>query len=304
MDRLTVMRCLVAAGEAGSFSAAARSLGVSNSHISRQIAALESELDVRLVNRESMSVTLTPEGRHYVEFSERILRQLDEQDLALAEVHTRPEGDLAILSPKWIGSLDLAQATGAFCARHPLIKVRFDVGVGGRSARMYDFIEEGYDVSFHTHELRDSSVRFRRVATLPFVLCASPEYLSQHGMPTDARSFKGHRCIMHRDEPTWHLLDADRSFHHKVLRPVFSSNTYLVMQKAAAEGLGIAMLPLASVLEDVQQGRLAVIGTVTVPARPLYAVYPPGLQSMERLRLFLDFIAAWYGARGLATQGR
>jgi DNA-binding transcriptional LysR family regulator len=293
MDRLTVMKSFVAVGKAESFSAAARALGVSGSLVSRHIADLEQQLGVRLVNRTARSVSLTEQGIRYLEFSERILREVDEQDAAIRDVHERAEGNLSIVSPKWIGSLDLSDAVAAFAAEHPLINVRFDVG--GMSDRTYDFIENGYDLAFHTKDLRDSAVRVRRVATLPFVLCASPEYLRRNAAPMTPAGLADHQCIVHRNDPIWHLRDGDRPVHHKVHDPAFTSNTYLILQKAAIEGLGIALLPLRPVYDDIEAGRLELVLTeYEVPARPLFVVYPPGLQQVQKLRVFLDFVSTWF----------
>jgi DNA-binding transcriptional LysR family regulator len=293
MDRLTVMRSLVAVGKAESFSAAARTLGVSGSLVSRHIADLEAQLGVRLVNRTARAVSLTEQGQRYFAFSERVLRELEDEDAAIRGVQDRAEGDLGIVSPKWIGSLDLSDAVAAFAAEHPLINVRFDVG--GMSDRTYDFIEQGYDLAFHTKDLRDSSVRVRRVATLPFILCAAPEYLRKHAAPQTPTELAEHLCLVHRNDPIWHLSSDDAPVHHKVQHAAFISNTYLVLQKAALEGLGIALLPLRPIFDDVRAGRLVpVLPDYEVPSRPLYVVYPPGLQSVQKLRVFLDFISDWF----------
>lgn len=293
MDRLTVMKSFVAVGKSANFSAAARSLGVSGSLVSRHIADLERQLGVRLVTRTARAVSLTEQGHRYLSFSERILAELDQEDAAVRGVHERPEGDLSIISPKWIGSLDLSDAVAAFAADHPLINVRFDVG--GMSDRMYDFIDQGYDMAFHTKDLRDSSVKVRRVATLPFVLCAAPAYLRRNRAPVMPLDLAEHECIVHRNDPIWHLKQGEHAMHHKVHASAFTSNTYLIIQKAALEGLGIALLPLRPVYDDIRAGRLELVLTdYEVPARPLYVVYPPGLQSVAKFRVFLDFIGAWF----------
>jgi DNA-binding transcriptional LysR family regulator len=295
MDRLTVMKSFVAVGKSASFSAAARSLGVSGSLVSRHIADLERQLGVRLVTRTARAVSLTEQGQRYLAFSERILHELDQEDAAVRAVHERAEGELSIISPKWIGSLDLSDAVAAFAAEHPLINVRFDVGGMSDPDRMYDFVDKGYDLAFHTKDLRDSSVKVRRVATLPFVLCAAPSYLRRSVAPATPLELAEHECIVHRNDPIWHFEHHGRSVHHKVHHSAFTSNTYLILQKAAIEGLGIALLPLRPIYDDVRAGRLElVLPDYEVPARPLYVVYPPGLQSVQKFRVFLDFIAAWF----------
>jgi DNA-binding transcriptional LysR family regulator len=294
MDRLTVMNSFVAVVKAESFVAAARSLGVSASLVSRHIADLEDQLGVRLVNRTARTVTLTEHGQRYYEFSQRVLREVAAEDASIRSLSDRAEGSLSIVAPKWIGSLDVSDAITAFAAAHPLIKVSFDVG--GMSDRTYDFIEQGYDLAFHTKDLRDSSIKARRVATLPFVLCASPEYLQRHAAPKTIADLANHACLIHRNEPVWHLVDQQgRTHHHRVLESAFTSNTYLILQKAALEGLGIALLPLRPSQLDIRDGRLQVIlADHTAPERPLYVVYAPGMQKVQKLRTFLDFTAEWF----------
>ena len=203
MDRITVMKSFVAAARAESFSAAARSLGVSGSLISRHISELERQLGVRLVNRTARAVSLTEQGQRYFEFSQRLLDEIEQEDAAIRGEHDQAEGPLSIVAPKWIGSLDLSDAIAAFARDHPQIRVRFDVG--GMADRTYDFIDQGYDLAFHTKQLRDSSVKVRKVATLPFVLCASPVYLKRQPQLHEPIDLATHRCLVHRNDPVWHF---------------------------------------------------------------------------------------------------
>jgi DNA-binding transcriptional LysR family regulator len=293
MDRITVMKSFVAAARAESFTAAARQLGVSGSLISRHISDLEQQLGVRLVNRTARAVSLTEQGLRYFEFAERLLDEIEREDAAIRGEQERAEGILSIVSPKWIGSLDLSDAVAAFARDHPQIHIRFDVG--GMADRTYDFIDQGYDLAFHTKALRDSSVKVRKVATLPFVLCASPVYLRSRAPIEEPVDLSEHHCILHRNDPVWHLRRDGRVQHYKVQSPAFVSNTYLILNKAALEGMGIALLPLRPVFDEVRRGRLQVVlPGYEVPSRPLYVVYPPGLQSVKKFRVFLDYIAEWF----------
>ena len=107
MDRITVMRSFVGVGRHGSFSQAARHLGISGSLVSRHVSELENQLGLRLVNRTARTVTLTSVGRRYFDFSSRIIEEIEAEDEALRGIHDRPEGPLAVICPKWIGNLDL-----------------------------------------------------------------------------------------------------------------------------------------------------------------------------------------------------
>src|SRR6476619_4634368 len=123
MDRLTVMNSFVAVVKAESFVAAARTLGVSASLVSRHIADLEQQLGVRLVNRTARNVTLTEHGKRYYAFSPRILREVQAEDASIRSISDRAEGTLSIVAPKWIGSLDVSDAITEFAMAHPLITV-------------------------------------------------------------------------------------------------------------------------------------------------------------------------------------
>ncbi|HXH98456.1 MAG TPA: LysR family transcriptional regulator [Gaiellaceae bacterium] len=287
------MRTLVAVAKVKSFNGAARSLGISGSLVSRHIAHLEHEIGVRLVNRTARSVTLTEAGERYTAFATRILGEIAEEDATLAGLRERAEGTLNVISPKWIGSLDLGEAIAQFAIDHPLINVRFEVG--GMSDRTYNFIDSGFDVAFHTKHLRDSSVKVKKIADLKFVLCAAPAYLAKRPELTGPRDLADHNCLVHVNDPVWHFKYGSRSEHVKVAHPVFTSNTYLVLQKATLRGLGIALLPLRPIYQEVLDGRLRVLlSEHAVPDRPLFAVYPPGRQPLRKVKVFLDFIRAWF----------
>jgi DNA-binding transcriptional LysR family regulator len=293
MDRLTVMRTLVAVARVKSFNGAARSLGISGSLVSRHIASLEQEVGARLVNRTARSVTLTEAGKQYAEFATRVLAEIAEEDAAIAGLRDRAEGTLNVLSPKWIGSLDLGEAIAEFAIAHPLINVRFEVG--GLSDRTFNFLDSGFDVAFHTKNLRDSSVMVKKVSDLKFVLCASPEYLAGRPEIRTPRDLADHNCLVHVTDPVWHFRHGGRTEHVKATHAVFTSNTYLVLRKATLQGLGVALLPLRPIYEEVQDGRLRVLlPDHPVPNRPLFAVYAPGRQPVRRVKVFLDFIKAWF----------
>jgi DNA-binding transcriptional LysR family regulator len=153
MDRFTVMKSFVSVVRHESFAGAARALGISRALVSRHIADLELQIGIRLVNRTTRSVSATEAGKKYLQFAQRILTEIAEEDASMVAMRENAEGELSVVSPKWIGSLDLGDAVAAFASEHPKIHVRLELG--GLSERTYDFIEEGYDIAFHTKNLRD-----------------------------------------------------------------------------------------------------------------------------------------------------
>ena len=293
MDRIIIMRSFVGVGEHGSFSHAARQLGISGSLVSRHVAELEKQLGIRLVNRTARAVTLTAAGRRYHDFAHRILEELEAEDAALRGLRDKPEGPLAVICPKWIGNLDLGEAIADFAVDHPKIHVRFEVG--GMSDRTFDFLDKGYDVAFHTKDLRDSTMLIRRIANIEFVLCAAPEYLKGRPELTDPQEIPEHDCLVHINDPIWHLRRGTEEINFKILTTVYSSNSYLTLRKAAVRGRGLALMPARTVMADLESGVLQrVLPEYEGPDRSLYAVHSPGAHTLRKVRVFLDYISAWF----------
>ncbi|MDQ4114902.1 MAG: LysR family transcriptional regulator [Actinomycetota bacterium] len=293
MDRLQVMRSFVTVANVGSFSGAAKTLGTSGSLISRHVADLEKQVGVRLVNRTARSVSLTEPGVRYSQFAQRILDEIDEEDQSISQMRDRPEGPLAIIAPKWIGGLDLGDAIAAFTVAHPKIHVRFELG--GMSDRTYDFLDSGFDVAFHTRDLRDSRVRLKRVSSLPFVLCAAPGYLKKHGELKHPNELADHDCLVHVNDPVWRIGTGHESSLHKIRNVAFSSNSYIAIEKAALHGRGLALLPQRPVQDALAEGRLVeLLPDLSVPDRSLYAIYGPGQRTPQKVKVFLDFLTKWF----------
>jgi DNA-binding transcriptional LysR family regulator len=299
VDRLIVMKTFVTVAKSSSFSAAARELAISGSLVSRHVADLERQVGVRLVNRTARSVSLTDAGTRYAEFAQRILSEIEDEDGALSESRDRPEGTLSVICPKWIGTLDLGDAIAAFVREHPRITMRFELG--GMSDRNYDFLDRGYDVAFHTRDLRDSNVLVRRVSELPFALVASADYVRRHGSPATAADLAEHQCILHPNDPVWRLGAGAETIHYKVQNPAVVANSYLVIEKLVEQSTGIALIPRRPAEARLAAGDLVeVLPQHQPPARALYAVHGPGGRTPERVRIFLDFMTAWFRARTAA----
>ncbi|MEU4046467.1 LysR family transcriptional regulator [Streptomyces antibioticus] len=293
MDRLLLMHSFVTVAQVGSFSGAAKRLGSSGSLVSRHVAELERQVGVRLVNRTARSVSLTEPGQRYATFAARILDEIEAEDVGIAQLHDRAEGTLSVICPKWIGSLDLGDAIAAFSAAHPKINVRFELG--GMSDRTYDFLDSGFDIAFHTRDLRDSSVRLKKISSLPFVLCASRDYIERNGALEHPNDIAHHDCLVHVNDPVWRIGRGHASTLHKIRTIAFSSNSYIALQKAAVLGRGLALLPQRPAHDHLLSGALQVLlPELEVPDRPLYAIYGPGHDTPRKISVFLDFLADWF----------
>lgn len=293
MDRLVVMKTFDSVARSSTFSGAAVELGISPSLVSRHMADLEAQLGVRLVNRTPRSVSLTAAGLEYASFVERILREIEDTDAQLAGRQDSAEGQLSVIAPKWIGSLALGAAIGAFIQAHPRIRVRLELG--GISDRLHEFLDRGFDVAFHARDPRDSRVRVRRLSELPFVLAASADYLKQHGTPLTVSDLNEHRLISHVSDAVWPLGSDEQRIHFKVHNPVVSTNAYVVIEQLVESDCGIALIPRRPALSALESGRLVeVLPQIPPPSRSLYAVHGPGGQTPERVKVFLDFMSDWF----------
>jgi DNA-binding transcriptional LysR family regulator len=279
--------------KARSFSQAARTLGISGSLVSRHVAELERATGVRLVNRTARTISLTEAGARYAEFAARILDEIDREEASLRGLRDKAEGSLAVISPKWIGSNDVGDAIVAFSVHYPKIHIRFEVG--GMSERSYEFLDQGFDVAFHTRHVRDCNLMLGKIADLEFALCASPEYLRRAGAPAQVGDVNDHDCLVNTNDPIWHLRPGGHDVHLKISDPVDSSNSYVTLRKAALAARGLSLLPIRLVAADLADGTLVnVIPDCQVPDRPLYALHSPGGQTPARVRLFLDFVTDWF----------
>jgi DNA-binding transcriptional LysR family regulator len=301
MDQLTIMRSFVGVTKSRSFSQAARQLGISGSLVSRHVAELERSLGVHLVNRTARTISLTEAGNRYAEFASRIIDEIDREEAQLRGLRDKAEGQLAIISPKWIGSNDVGDAIVAFSAKYPKIHIRFEVG--GMSERSYEFLDQGFDVAFHTRHVRDCNLMLRKIADLQFSLCAAPAYLHRASQPDQVNDLPEHDLLANTNDPIWHLAQDGHDVHLKISDPVYSSNSYVTLRKAAIAGRGVALLPIRLVSDDLADGTLVnVISGVEVPDRPLYALHSPGTQTTARVRLFLDFVSEWFRKQASGQQ--
>jgi DNA-binding transcriptional LysR family regulator len=193
-------------------------------------------------------------------------------------------------------TLTLGDAIASFAAAYPHLNI--NLMLDDLSFRSYDFIERGFDVAVHTTPIRESSLVARKIANLRWLLCASPNYLKQHGEPRRPKDLTRHQCLVHiNSDPSdrvWRLCDAAGLASVKVQGP-FASNSVLVLRKAALEALGIAILPLYCVKEDLKSGALREILThFPIPVHPLSLVFSPGKPTPQKIRSLGDFLVDWF----------
>lgn len=290
MDRIDVIRAFARVVEEGSFAAAARSLGVTRSAVSKHIRALEDELGAQLFRRSTRKVSPTETGLAFHERCLVVLAEMDAAFQAVDRIQGEARGRLRINAPMSLGTLHLSRIVADFMVRHPDVQVELAL-----NDRFVDPIEEGFDVTIRVARPRHpTSLVTREIAPARRVLCASPAYLAAAGEPAHPGDLTRHRCLHYGHLETgsaWALSGPTGEVSARI-RCVMWSNNGDVLKDAALAGQGIAMLPTFIVGPDLQEGRLR---TVLCDYRPpdvvLCAMYPRHRHLTAKVRSFVDFLA-------------
>jgi DNA-binding transcriptional LysR family regulator len=296
MDRFRTMQSFAEVIRLGSFSEAAKTLGLSRALVSRHVTDLEKHLGVRLLTRTTRRITLTEAGAKHFEFCQRVITEIEQNEGSLKRLQQEPEGSLKILAPKSFTTLALGDAIASFAATNPYLNV--SLMLDDLSFRSYDFIERGFDVAVHTTPVRNSNLVARKIANLRWLLCAAPAYLKKHGEPQQPRELVRHQCLVHiNSDPSdrvWRLGGGNSQVSIKVQGP-FASNSVLMLRKAALAALGIAIVPLYCVKEDLKSGALReILSSFPIPVHPLSLVFSPGKPTPQKIRSLGDFLVDWF----------
>lgn len=296
MDRFRIMESFVRVVRAGSFTVAANQLGLSRALVSRHISSLEARLGVRLLRRSTRSLSLTDEGAAYLDFCEKVFRDIEANEHAILRTRTEPVGTLKILAPKSFGAAHLADAVIAFAKAQPRLKVSLLLeNTPYRGS--YKFVERGLDLVLCFSTQRGPSMVEQEIAIMDWVACASPDYLTRAGKPQTPGDLSSHACLLHVDgspnDSIWRF-EGPKGPAPVKLRGAFFSNTALVLRNAATAGLGITLVPRYVVREEIAAGNLVIVlPRYRVPSRPLLAVYPRTPAVPRKVQAFVEFLKAW-----------
>ncbi|MDG2244150.1 MAG: LysR substrate-binding domain-containing protein [Rhodospirillaceae bacterium] len=292
MDTIDGMKAFARVIESGSFTKAARRLGISTALASKYVRQLETRLGAQLLNRTTRSVRPTKVGQAYWERCNRILSEFDELEDSVADQHVRPRGQLRIAGSRAFGEDMLVPAIGVFMESHPEITVDLTL-----EERMVDIIAEGFDVAIRAGELADSSLIGRRIASCPYYICASPEYLTEHGTPNTPQDLVDHRCIINTGitpANDWQFsINGQKS---QVTVPstvrVNAARSTATLVKA---GQGIGLCLHSAVKDDLESGALIrVLRKFEAYDQSVYAIYPKSHHLSGKVRAFVDHMLATF----------
>jgi DNA-binding transcriptional LysR family regulator len=289
MDQLRILRSFVQVAELASFTAAARTLGVTQSQVSRAIRQLERGIGCQLVLRTTRRVSITPEGQRYVREVRAALRTLDEAGDALREDDHAVRGTLRVTAPIEFGEY-LAPVIAELVAAHVALVIDAVL-----TDRIVDLIDEGFDVAIRTGPLVSSALRTRRLGIAETALCASPAYAKRRGVPRRPKDLAAHDCVVFtaKRTPEWLALSDRRGRTTRVrIAGRLRANDLRVIRRAALAGAGIAALPLAMIRRPLADRELVrVLPDWSPPAVAIHAVFPARSPPPARLAAFLDAMA-------------
>lgn len=279
---LELMGLFATVVEQGSFTRAAELMGMPKSSVSQKISRLEAQLGVRLLQRTTRRLSLTPQGEVYVEHCQGLLTLARSANLAMARLRSAPAGRVRITAPEATGTLLLGRILAEFRALYPEVVLELTL-----SDEQLDLVGEGYDLALRAAPLKDSSLICRRIGQVPRYLVAAPAYLAAHGMPQQLSDLGRYSCLVHSALPLWPLQEGG-------WRPQGAciSNSLLALRELAINEGGIALLPHHVCEGDLASGRLQkVLPELAVPPNPFYLIYPSREHLAPALRTLMDFVA-------------
>lgn len=280
----------IAVCETESFSAAASRLGVSTSHISREVARLEDRLQVRLLYRTTRRVSVTDAGRTFLERCRRLVEEREEAFAAVSESDGAPRGHLRLTCSIAYGERFIVPLVNRFLLTHPQLSVSIDL-----TNRLVDLVGEGFDLAVRTGaSLDDSRLIAVRLASRRRYLCASPSYQERHGAPVGLDDLSHHQCLTGTAD-LWHFDDQGRQVS---FRPIGSwrCNSGFAVLDAARQGLGLCQLPDFYVETDLASGTLiSLLDQHRPPDEGIWAVYPHRRHLSPKVSLLVDYLKSHVG---------
>jgi len=289
MNLFDAMHQFVRVVELGSFAAVANQLGVARSVVTRQIAALEAHLGVKLLLRSTRQLTLTSAGTAYLEKCRMILDLVEAAETDVMEEQQTPRGHLRVSLPLSFGLKRLAPLMLSFSQAYPEIKLAMDF-----TDRKMNLIEEGIDLSVRITSRLEPGEIVRRLGGSRLMAVASPAYLARYGRPRHPSELAGHACLAYspqaNNRPWSFLVDGRLENFHLAYR--LQANNGEALAAAAAQGMGITIQPDFIASDYLAQGSLeTVLEEFAPPELGIYAVLPSNRYLPICVRLLIDFLA-------------
>lgn len=274
---------LVAAASAGSLSAAARRLGITPMIATRRLAALERDLGVRLMQRSTRALSLTPEGESFLPYAQALIEGEAAGRAVLRSTKAGASGLLRVSAPVSFGRKIIAPQIPQLLRDHPQLRIDLDL-----TDHVVDIVSTGIDLAIRIAKLRDNSLIARRLAPSPRILCASPAYLAERGVPSSLEELAEHDCLALSGVSHWAFQTGGAERRVRIAGR-FAANSIDGLHEACLHGAGIALIARWNVQAELRSGRLVELPLSDVAPDDLsiWAVYPTARLVLPKLRVFI-----------------
>ncbi len=289
IDHASEMAAFVRVVDSRGFSAAAGSLGLSPSAVSKLVTRLETRLGVRLLQRTTRALHLTAEGEAFYEAARRIVSDIESIETQIAGQRDTPHGLLKVTASLAFSTHQLAPVILEFMARHPQVQLELQ-----STDRVVDMVEEGIDVAIRIGRLADTSFMARKIGEDKRLICATPSYLARHGTPRRPEDLARHNCIVSRERPylnRWQFRIDGEIREIEVTGRVALSEGEMQMQ-LALQGVGIVRLTRLTMAQAIREGTLVPLLSDFLADEPvpIHAVYPHRRHLAPKVPAFVNFL--------------
>src|SRR5262245_59403618 len=280
---------------AGSFSAAAARLGLSNASVSREIARLERRLGAQLLRRTTRNLSLTEVGEAFYARCQRVVDEAEQAASSVGESQAEPRGEIRLATPMSFGHHQIATRLPAFLQRYREVRIHVEL-----TDRMVDLVSEKFDVAVRiTGRLADASFVQRRLCPIRFVACASPGYLKGSGVPVTVPDLERHNCLNPFGLPWRGILRGHLSPRRRGwIQGDMNLDNADALHRVALLGHGIVCLPTFIAGEDLRAGRLVRVLPKHLSLEvSAFAIHPQSRHPAPKVRALIDFLVASLGVR-------
>ncbi|CNC53356.1 HTH-type transcriptional activator AaeR [Yersinia sp. 2544 StPb PI] len=301
MERLKRMSVFAKVVECGSFTGAARQLEMSVSSISQTVSKLETELNVKLLNRSTRRIGLTEAGRIYYQGCRRMLQEVQEVHEQLYAFNNTPTGTLRIGCSSTMAQNVLATMTAEMLKEYPGLSVNLVTGIPAP-----DLIADGLDVVVRVGALQDSGLFSRRLGSMPMVVCAAKSYLAQHGTPEKPSDMTNFSWLEYsvRPDSNFELIAPEGITTQISPQGRFVTNDSQTMIRWLNAGAGIAYAPLMWVIEEIKRGEVEILfKKYHSDPRPVYALYTEKDKMPLKVQVCIDYLTEYFKRVAEVYQG-
>jgi DNA-binding transcriptional LysR family regulator len=293
MNKVADLEALVAVVESNRFSIASERLNIAKSVVSRRISQLEQRLGGRLLHRTTRRISLTDEGKQFYQRAVQILSDLNDAEQSICQDNAALRGAIKLATPLSFGLKHVTQAIAEFLQSYPDITLNLDL-----NDRNINLVEEGFDMTIRVGNLQDSTLIAKQLSISRTVTCASQSYLDKYGEPTHPDQLSQHFGLQYSNvsyKEQW-CYEKDNSLFYAQPQIRLRANNGEALATAAMSGVGIVSGPTFLLNTAIQSKQLKLIlKQFKGSSAGIYAVYPPGRLTSNRVKVFTDFLVKRFG---------